>query len=268
MAHEHIVTDSDKHFIIDPATREITNAQSEKKIIMQYDHDSERFSFEIPRYVEGHDMLVCNKVEVHYANSSSGGKQQNTGVYVIEDFDVSADDETKVVGTWLISENATMYAGALNFLILFACVDEEDVVVYRWHTNINKTVSVVPGMNNSESVTESLPDIVETWKDDIYGTNFAYEAALKYGYEGTEEEWVNSIDANIGLSNYVTSDALTSMLSTYVSVEAQTFTEEQQAQARTNIGASKFYWGEEDAATYFANNNITPVTGTVYFQIS
>ena len=57
MPHTHPVVDSDLHFAINPLTREITN-NSKKVKLMQYDHASEIFTFEIPRYVDGHDIIV------------------------------------------------------------------------------------------------------------------------------------------------------------------------------------------------------------------
>ena len=65
MAHKHSVIDTDKHFVIDPVTREITN-NSEKLSLMQNDHNSETYTFEIPRNIDGHEMALCNVVEIHY----------------------------------------------------------------------------------------------------------------------------------------------------------------------------------------------------------
>ena len=65
--HEHPVVDSDQRYVIDPATRNISNV-SGKNSIVQYDHDSEQFTFEIPRFVDGHDMSLCNATKVHYLN--------------------------------------------------------------------------------------------------------------------------------------------------------------------------------------------------------
>ena len=50
MAHAHIVSDSDNHFIIDPISRQISN-NSKKTILIKTDHNSEQFTFELPRYV-------------------------------------------------------------------------------------------------------------------------------------------------------------------------------------------------------------------------
>lgn len=61
MAHKHPVYDTDAHFKINHITRSITT-QDDLKTIMQGDHNSERFSFEIPNVIDGHDMKLCNKV--------------------------------------------------------------------------------------------------------------------------------------------------------------------------------------------------------------
>ena len=66
--HKHPVYDTDTHFVIDPITRVVSNPESKKTILMQNDHNSERFSFEITRYIEGHDLTLSDKVEIHYAN--------------------------------------------------------------------------------------------------------------------------------------------------------------------------------------------------------
>ena len=188
MVHGHPVIDTDHHFIIDPITRSVTNAELKKTTLIQLDHNSERFSFELDRYVEGHDMSLCNKIEVHYTNTNGSTRAQNPGVYEVDDFEIADSDESKVVFTWLISENATLHPGSLSFLILFAC-EEAGVVTYRWHTGINNSISVGPGMNNGEVITESFPDILAQWKSDLYSRDYSYEGAVKNGFEGTEEEW-------------------------------------------------------------------------------
>lgn len=162
MAHKHSVYDSDNHFSIDPMTRNITNTGS-KVIIAQYDHNSERFTFEIPRYVEEHDMSLCNRVEIHYINVDASTREQATGVYEIEDLQIAPEDEEVVILSWLISQNATSHAGTLNFLIRFACLTD-DVIDYQWFTTIHSGISITSGMINSEDIVEQYTDILEQWE--------------------------------------------------------------------------------------------------------
>lgn len=163
MEHKHPVHDTDTHFFINPITKEIEN-KSGKSNLIQYDHNSERFSFEIPKEVEGHDMMLCNEVQVHYINIDSSTKAQNPGVYPVNDMQVSPEDENVVVLTWLISNNATQYAGTLNFLVKFKCIADNGKVEYVWNSGIFKGITVSNGMDNGEAIVKEYPDILAEWE--------------------------------------------------------------------------------------------------------
>ena len=53
MAHKHSVYDTSLHFIIDGNTRLVKNSTEAKVTLVQYDHNSERITFELPRYIDG-----------------------------------------------------------------------------------------------------------------------------------------------------------------------------------------------------------------------
>lgn len=162
MAHTHTVVDSDNHFIINPVTREITN-NSKKVKLMQGDHASEIFTFEIPRYVDGHDMSLCNKIAIHYINIGQTGS--NPDVHLVEDASVD-DAEENLVFSWLIYRTATKYPGTLNFLIKFSCVTD-GIIEYQWNTDIFKGIMIATGIDNEETLAEEYSDILQKWKDDI-----------------------------------------------------------------------------------------------------
>ena len=162
MAHTHTVIDSDNHFIINPVTREITN-NSKKVKLMQGDHASEIFTFEIPRYVDGHDMSLCNKIAIHYINIGQNGS--NLDAHIVEDASVD-DANENLVFSWLIYRTATKYPGTLNFLIKFSCVTD-GIIEYQWNTDIFKGIMIATGIDNEETLVEEYSDILQKWKDDI-----------------------------------------------------------------------------------------------------
>ena len=166
MAHAHIVSDSDNHFIIDPISRQISN-NSKKTILIKTDHNSEQFTFELPRYVEGHDMSLSNKVEVHFLNINSKTRQTNPGIYNVVDFDIDAEDNTKVLGTWLVSREATKYPGSLNFVIRFSCLDDDNVEYYSWNTAIYTGITISDTIENTETIVEDYVDIFRQWLDTL-----------------------------------------------------------------------------------------------------
>lgn len=169
MAHKHSVYDTDLHFIIDPITRKISS-ESGKVTLVQNDHNSERFTFEVPRYVERHDMSLCNQVQVHYINTDSANKKnQSIDIYPVDDLEVSEDGEA-VVCTWLVSQNATKYAGTLSFIVRYACVADDGTIEYQWFTEICTTISIAKSIYNTDVVTEDAdPDVLFMWKQEILG---------------------------------------------------------------------------------------------------
>lgn len=167
--HKHPVYDTDLHLIIDPVTRSVNN-NSGKTVLMQNDHNSERFTFELPRYIEEHDMTLCNIVEVHYINISGTNKsEQSSGIYSVDDLSISRDDENVVTGTWLVSRNGTVYPGSLNAIFRFACVDEDThEITYQWFSDIYTGLKISKGIYNTDTLTEDNDtDILAAWKQEV-----------------------------------------------------------------------------------------------------
>ena len=164
LSHIHDVYDTDNKFIVDGVSRSIKNASTSKTMVMQFDHNSEVFTFEVPRYIEGHDMSECNRVEVHYLNIDTVTKQENEGIYLVDDLKVNTDDENKLTCSWLISQNATQLVGNLNFLLRFICLTD-DVIDYVWNTAIFSGIYVSKGIYNSDIVAEQYIDKIKAWEN-------------------------------------------------------------------------------------------------------
>ena len=196
MGHSHQVVDKDNHFIINAITRGVAAANGMKKILIQHDHDSERFTFECPRFIEGHDMALCNKIEVHFINIG-GGNKKALGVFTVTDLEVSDDGET-VGFSWLISSVGTANVGTLTFCIRFACTEKNELV-YQWFTGVNKETMVQEGIYNNDDLADEFSDIVEEWMSQVMGNAAsAYQIAVKHGFQGTEEEWLASLHGRDG----------------------------------------------------------------------
>lgn len=151
MAHLHGVTDTDVRFEIDPYTRKLKDNTPTKKTIVQYDHNSERYTFSLPRYIEGHDMTLCNVVEVSFTNIEKTTGSQNDGYDVITDLHIDPEDEETVLCSWTIPNRSTQYIGPLEFSLRFAC-KEDDVVTYEWNTIWFTRIQVKSGGNNRKAI--------------------------------------------------------------------------------------------------------------------
>lgn len=174
------VADKDYHFLINPIDRSINpypdssenapNATNKIKI-MQYDHNSEVFTIELPRWVEGHDMLRCNRIEVHFLNIGDAGT--NEGIHLIDTDTITkiAGDVERIMFSWPISMAATQYVGTLSFAIRFACAEpaksvnaDEAELLYAWNTLPYSKIQVGKSINNTDVVLEKYQDILSQWE--------------------------------------------------------------------------------------------------------
>lgn len=178
MSHLHGVHDTDARFVINPVTRQIKNESSKKTTLIQYDHNSERFTFEVPRHIEGHDMSLCNKVEIHYINVDAKTKQEFKGVYMVDDLHI-ADDEDVVICSWLISGGATRLVGKLSFIVRYACI-EGNISTYSWNTAV-ASVDVSTGIDASAAVVADYSDVLEKWKAELFNAGYINAAAMQQG---------------------------------------------------------------------------------------
>ena len=165
MLHVHNIIDTDNHFVIDPITRTITT-KADKLCIVQHDHDSERFTFQLPRYIEEHDMSLCDRIEIHYTNIIRNKKEQYDDVYIVPAEDCSFDHDT-LFFSWLVSGNATRLVGSLKFSITFLCHDSDGMIIYEWGTALYENVQVLANNKNTDVVKERYPDLYNQLKQDI-----------------------------------------------------------------------------------------------------
>lgn len=163
MAHLHEMRDSDNHFIINKDTMVIEN-KSKKHTLQQGDHNCEIYTFEIPRIVEGHDMTLCNLVDIHYINIKGDKSEHSKDIHAIKTMSVSEDEPEVLVFTWTIHGNATKYAGSMSFRIRFACIDESGEYTYKKHTEIFKGINISEGLDNTEYVEYEHSDIISQWE--------------------------------------------------------------------------------------------------------
>ena len=177
MAHKHSVYDTSLHFIIDGNTRLVKNSTEAKVTLVQYDHNSERITFELPRYIDGHDMSLCTNAQVHYINIERKTNRESVGVYECDDLQIAPDDENVVICSWLISKNATRFIGSLFFVIRFICSEDREIT-YSWNTARHTGLSVTDGIYNGEDVDEIVEsDAFKIFNETINAANTAIENA-------------------------------------------------------------------------------------------
>lgn len=214
MAHTHNVIDDDKHFIIDPATKEITH-ETGKIVLIQRSHNSERFTFSLPKVIEGHDMTQCNSVKIHYTNIELETGTEAPDVYEVEDFGVSETDDSEAVFSWLISGNATQYIGCTNFSVSFECVADDGTLDYVWPTAEFVGVIIAKSRYNSEAVIAEHSDALETRMAE-------YDARLDKWYE---DLYLASIGEGVSVAEVRTMLGIVPIKATSVTIPASGWTD-------------------------------------------
>lgn len=177
--HTHPVPDTDTYFIIDPITRSIENTTRKKTIIMQYDHNSERFTFELPRFIDGHDMMNCTSVTVNVDNVEAETGTTNSDAPDMTDLRIHPNDPEKVISSWLITRNSTQLAGHLSFHIEYKCADSNGNVVYEWATDSYDEIQVKARKKNGEAAVIEHTDLLEQWRASIFGAGDSVMANIE-----------------------------------------------------------------------------------------
>ena len=164
--HTHDVYDTGKCFEINGLSRFIKETSSTKLVLVQGDHKSEVVTFQMPRYIDGHDMLLCNKIRVHYINIETGTNNKSADIYEVTDLTLCEECEDILTFTWTVEAPATRFAGSLAFLIKFECT-EGDSILYQWNTAKYIGVNVLAGIDNSEDFTDKYSNVLQEWYNEI-----------------------------------------------------------------------------------------------------
>ena len=160
------IRDTDTHFIIDGSTRHVTNTKEIKSMLVQYDHNSERFTFRVPRYVDEHDLSLCNFVRVHFINIDKSKRLERHGIDVITNtVEVCPEDNERVQCSWLITKNATQLAGSLHFVVQFALKDPDNNIIYSWNTAKYTGITIADGINFDEKTVSENNDLLTQWEN-------------------------------------------------------------------------------------------------------
>lgn len=160
MAHTHEVFDTGKHFEINATSRFIKETSSTKLVLVQGDHRSEVVTFKMPRYIDGHDMLLCDKVRVHYINAETGSSNKSANIYEVTDLALCEDTEDILAFTWLIEAPATKYHGTLSFTVKFECTEGGNIV-YQWSTAKYAGVNILEAIDNIEEFVEEYSNVLD-----------------------------------------------------------------------------------------------------------
>lgn len=200
---EELISPVNEVLMINPETRTINVPDSEKMFGVRQDMSVERKYFKCPRIVGDNIDLFKHYVFVNYIPSDQNGKyesEKDVQGYWCKDLAVEGDF---ITFSWELTENVLRKAGYIAFAVYAKVSDENGKLKTKWHTTI-AIGNVLDTLPDGEEWITIYPDIVTQLLERM-------DEVEKNGGNGT-------------------SDA--------VQYIEQALTEEQQTQARTNIGAA------------------------------
>lgn len=113
------------------------------------------FTFEMPRYVEGHDMGTAKNVKVYYVNKGASEEIVDS-TDVTSTLKITDDGTNTAVFSWTIPANATQHEGTLDFAVTFTCPEVSPD--YIWSTKIYSGIVINKGLRNSSEIIKRDPD--------------------------------------------------------------------------------------------------------------
>lgn len=146
-------TGSEGHIVVGE-DRFITVPEELKRIAVQHDHFIETVTFDCPRYWDGHDMSQM----IVYINYKNKGGQ--LGAYIAQNVRVDASDSNIMHFEWTISRNVTNAAGPISFLVCVRKTKSDGELTNHWNSEICSDMYVSEGLEATEEVIESDPDIL------------------------------------------------------------------------------------------------------------
>lgn len=160
-------TDS-KVLVIDHYRRMINIPTTITCLGVENDDEVLRLNFRMPRYLDKTDLSKF-VVRINYLNARG-----EDDVYDVDDLAIVGDNLTF---TWLVGPTATRYKGPTKFNVCMRIVDPESYVEKEYNTTI-ATLPVLEGLECDEGVVERYSDILEQWKNQLFGIGDTEEAKL------------------------------------------------------------------------------------------
>lgn len=154
MVNHSPLKDTGAFFTIIPETREIKVPTSHKVIGVVGDHLAEQLTFELPRFIDGHDIEGCTRRYISWLNvNGEPGNDQ------LEELKVPPEGakEGMIYLTWTIRNLLAVSKGVVQFSLHFECLDADGATVrYHWGTAVCKNCEILDSVNHAIGVYSAM----------------------------------------------------------------------------------------------------------------
>ena len=159
----------DKTLVISNDFRTINIPSSVPNLGVEYDDDVLRLEFKMPRYVSDTDLSAF-AIRINYLNSKG-----ESDVYTVSDKLVGSD---YITFSWLVGPTATRYKGNTKFIVCAKTILADGTIDKEFNTTI-ATLPVLEGLEVDEAIVTGYSDIIEQWRQELFGIGDTEEASIK-----------------------------------------------------------------------------------------
>lgn len=163
------ITTVDKTLVISNDFRTINIPSSVPNLGVEYDDDVLRLDFKMPRYISGTDLSTF-AIRINYINSKG-----ESDAYTVSDAKVYSE---YITFSWLVGPTATRYKGNTKFNVCAKTIKADGTVDREFNTTI-ATLPVLEGLEVDESIVTEYSDIIEQWKQELFGIGDTEEASIR-----------------------------------------------------------------------------------------
>lgn len=168
-ADELLTTEAcDDILTVDLESRQILIPSSVKNIGVESDDKVRILHFRLPRYYCTTDLSEF-AIRINYENAKGGGDLYDVKNPTVEDDLIKFD--------WIVGRYAVTYKGNVVFNVCLR--DVTDGVINREFNTTIATLPVLQGLETGEAIIEQNSDILEQWRNDLFGTGDTIEQQIR-----------------------------------------------------------------------------------------
>jgi hypothetical protein len=164
-------TGDDTTLVIDNYLRTIHIPKRITNLGVEHDDEVLTLNFKMPRYLDDTDLSKF-AIRINYINANG-----DSDAYTV-------NDSKKVVTTdhilfsWLVGPTATAYKGTTKFIVCMKTLKSDGTIDKEYNTTI-ASLPVLEGLEVEESIVTQYSDIIEQWRQELFGIGDTEEADMR-----------------------------------------------------------------------------------------
>lgn len=168
---------TDNTFVIDSDLRTIIIPPGINNLGVESDDEVMRVRFKMPAIYCGIDLSTF-KIRINYLNAKNEGD-----VYEVTDVAKVGDYLTF---SWLVGRHAALYKGKVIFVVCMKDTDSNGNVLREFNTTVT-ALPILEGLETGEQAVVEYTDLMEQWREMLFGIGDTEEANIKATSEVEQE---------------------------------------------------------------------------------